>query len=74
MLAALRQCVVFYQSDCGAADIRLCHPPCPGSVLSVQTEARHFTTDPTGQFFPVAADWKVCRVPEHCQDYAEHNS
>lgn len=42
-----------YQTDSGGADIRLSHPPRPGSFLSEQIEAGHFTTEPIGQLSPL---------------------
>lgn len=46
-------CVAPYQTDSGGADIRLPHPARPGSSLSEQMEAGHFTTEPIGQLSPI---------------------
>lgn len=45
----LLTCVALYQTDNDGAVIRLSHPSRPGSSLSDQIVAGHFTTEPTGQ-------------------------
>lgn len=46
-------CVAPYQTGSGGTDIRLFHPPRPGSSLSEQIETGHFTIEPIGQLSPI---------------------